>query len=316
MRIDRVRADDVETKHRWVGNLFSQQEIRILEGRVRIFPALGVEFADTSSGKARIPGPDLYQEVDVDDDPAWLPSIGGIVELAPGLRMKSNYRRAYRRPNFSELFHPDYTFVRGNPELDAEESWDFDIGLEFADEGWGPLEDLRLEGVFFHRDIEESIEWVQAYRSVEPHNTGGARARGYELSGGLLLWDRLDLTGTYTFTSTKIRDSGNPLPHSPRNQIFGRATLRLGRSSVWAELSYEDEHFLNEGGQRRADAVTQIDLGITVRLVDLPGLLWVPERLSISAECINLTEEVRVDALGLPLPDDRLWYLRLRLASR
>lgn len=91
----------------------------------------------------------------------------------------------------------------------------------------------------------------------------------------------------------------------------------MGRSRLWAELSYEDEHFLNAGGLlRTVEEVTQLDAGITLRLADLPGLRRVPTRLYVSFEGANLTEEARVDSLGLPLPDQALWYVRFRLAPR
>ncbi len=316
VRLERVRTDDVESKRRWVGNLFTQAEIRLFGGRLRFFPALGLELADTSSGQARSAQFKGFEEVEVDDDPEWLPRIGVILRLAPGLRLKSNYLRAYRRPTFAELFHPDYSFIRGNPELEPEESWNFDLGLELANDGWGLLGHLRLEAVFFHRDIEQAIEWVQFNNTFMPRNTGASRARGYEVRGSLMLWERLDLAGSYTYLDTEIKSTGSPLPHSPRNQFFGQAALRLAGSRLWAELTYEDELFLNEGGRFRADAATQIDAGISVRMADLPGLRWVPRNLTLSSEWINLTGEPRVDSFGLPLPDDTLWYLRVRVGPR
>jgi|GEM_PF-309564 len=316
MRLERVRTDDVDSRARWVGNLFTQAEVRLFGGRLRLFPALGLELADTSAGEVRAAQFRGFEEIDVEDDTEWLPSIGAILRLAPGLRLKSNYLRAHRRPNFAELFHPDYGFVRGNPTLEPEEGWNFDLGLELAGDDWGPLGHLRLEGVFFHRDIEESIEWVEFNNTFMPRNTGASRARGYELRGSLTLWGRLDLGGNYTFLDTEIKRTGAPLPHAPHNQIFVQAALRLAESRLWVELSHEDELFLNEGGRLRTDAATQIDAGISVRAARLPGLGWVPENISLSLEWINLTGEQRVDSLGLPLPDQTLWYLRVRLAPR
>ncbi|TDI98587.1 MAG: TonB-dependent receptor [Deltaproteobacteria bacterium] len=316
VRIERVRTDDVDSKRRWVGNLFTQSEVRLFGGRLRLLPALGLELADTSSGQVRSAQFKGFEEVDVDDGSEWLPQIGAILRLAPGLRLKTNYLRAYRRPTFAELFHPDYGFIRGNPELEPEQSWNFDVGLEFSNHGWGPLAQLRLEGVFFHRDIEQAIEWVQFNNSFVPRNTGQAEARGYELRGSLTLWNRLELGGNYTYLDTEIKSTGNPLPHSPRNQLFGRAALRLAGNRLWVEFTHEDDLFLNAGGRFKVDSATQLDAGISLRPSDLPGLAWVPENLTLSFEWINLTGEQRVDSLGLPLPDDTLWYMRLRLAPR
>ncbi|MFQ5513182.1 MAG: TonB-dependent receptor [Myxococcota bacterium] len=316
LRLERLSGEDGDTRRRWVGSLFAQQEIRVLGGRLRLVPALGLELARTSAGSARAAGFDQLIEVDVDDEPAWLPQLGLIVQLRPGLRLKSNLRRAYRRPDFSELFQEDYGFIRGNPTLEPERSRDFDVGLEFAEDGWGPLGDLRVEAVFFQREIDESIEWVLVNTSVTPLNTGPARARGWELSGSLTLGGRLDLIARYSALKTEIRSTGAPLPHAPERRFFGRAALRIASVRGWAELSYEGELFLNEGGRRRADAATQIDVGVTIEPDRLPLLGWLPRGLTLSAELANVTEERRVDSLGLPLPEQRLWLLRVRLAPR
>ena len=262
-----------DAKHRWVGTLYSQEEIRLFGGRVRVLPALGVDLSRTSEGEARVAGFRDPVAVDVEDDAAWLPGVGLIVTILPGLRAKSNYTKAFRRPNFSELFQPDFGFIRGNPTLKPEESWNFDAGFELATDAWGVFEPFHLEAVYFHRDVKESIEWVLLNQSFVPVNTGAARVRGYELRGSLAIRDLLSLSGSYTFTDTEIRLTGSPLPHAPRNQLFGRLALHAFRSTrLWLEVTHEDEHFLTEGGRREAPAATQIDVGISLRPADLPGL--------------------------------------------
>ena len=116
-RFEQLRTTGSDDKHRASGNLFVQQELRMFGGALRIIPALGLELADTSAGQTRVAGFTRPVEIDVEDDPAWLPRLGLIWRILPGLRFKANYLRAYRRPNFSELFHPDYGFLRGNPAL-------------------------------------------------------------------------------------------------------------------------------------------------------------------------------------------------------
>jgi outer membrane receptor protein involved in Fe transport len=235
--------------------------------------------------------------------------------LLPGLRLKANYLRAYRRPNFSELFHPDYGFIRGNPTLDPEDAWNFDVGFELARDSAGPLSELRAEGVFFHRDVDESIEWMLVINTSQPVNTGRARARGYEARLSLRLFELLRLSGSYTYLDTEIRATGVPLPHSPRNQLFGRASLPLGPLQGWIEYSYEDEFALAASPFALESPEThQVDLGVSLHPARLPGLHRLPPSLVVSSEWINVTEEERIDSLGLPLPDQTLWYLRVRMS--
>lgn len=314
LRLAHVRSDDSEPRRRWVATLFTQQEIGLLDGRIRLLPALGLDVARTEDGLTRAAGFDRLVETPVDDDPAWLPRIGAIVRLAPGARLKANYRRAFRRPNFTELFHPDYGFVRGNPALEPEDGWSFDVGVELA-HGSPPL---RLEVVHFRRDVRDRIEWLLAGSTFEPRNTGEARARGWELHGAATL-ERLDLAASYTYLDTELRDPalarrGAPLPRSPRHRLFASASLDLGLGRAWLEYGWEDESTLNLAGRQRIDAWGQLDAGVSVRLARLPGLRWVPGGVHLSSEWSNLTREDRVDSLGLPLPSSVLWLLRLRVS--
>ena len=84
-----------------------------------------------------------------------------------------------------------------------------------------PLAQLRLEGVFFHRDIEQAIEWVQFNNSFVPRNTGQAEARGYELRGSLALWNRLELGGNYTYLDTEIKSNGWLHVAADSDLVFG-----------------------------------------------------------------------------------------------
>ena len=316
-RYSRLRGDEMDSSRRWVTHLFAQQEFAWFNERLRVFPALGFEAAGTSSGEVRSRSHLGFEDVSVDDDSVWLPRIGAIVRLLPGLQLKANYLRAYRRPSFTELFHPDWTFIRGNPHLEAEDSWNFDVGFELAGEGNRSISNLRLEGAFFQRRVDESIEWMLgASNAFEPVNTGRARFRGYELQGSFTLFERLDQWGSYTYTDAKLRrDSSVSFPHLPENQAFGGVTLRLQGVRLWTGVSYEDEvafRFAEPAGRATADSATQIDAGISLRPSELPGFAWFPRDVSVSIEWANLTEEQRVDSLDNPLPKDRTWMLRIR----
>lgn len=314
-RLDRVRPDEGDSQRRYVGSLFAQQDLHLFGGALRLIPALGFEAANTTDGEARATAFQGFEKVDVDDDSVWLPRIGAIWRIAPGLRLKTNYLRAYRRPNFSELFHPDHGFIRGNPRLDSEDSWNFDVGLEAARERWGPLSGLRAEAVWFRRDIDDSIEWTLVGTTMQPVNTGKAEVKGVEASISLLLFERLSLAGSYTWLDTEVDATGAPLPHSPRKTFSARAGLPIGPLRVFSDYRYEDDFTLNSSSVPfTAPASHQLDVGVTLFPQRVPGLRSLPESLSLTSEWLNVTEQVRVDSLGLPLPDQTLWYLTIRVA--
>lgn len=316
LRVDGVRADDSDSRRRWTAGLFAQQDVRLFRGALRLIPALGWEAARTGSGLARSAQFAAVREVDVEDDAAWLPRLGAIARVTPWLRVKANAQRAYRRPTFTELFHPDYGFVRGEPALRPERSWNLDAGLELALGRAGPLRRLSLEAAAFRRDVDESIEWILLGTVFKPVNTGAALVRGYELRASLDWGDRADLAASYTFVDTEIARSGTPLPHTPRNQLFLHGGLRLGPARLWIEYAYEDELALEFTGVLVAPPARQVDAGVSLRPAALPGLGWLPDRLSVTSEWVNLRGAGRIDSLGLPLPDQTVWYLTLRSELR
>jgi outer membrane receptor protein involved in Fe transport len=325
LRRDHLRGDDTPSAESWVTNAFALEELRLLGGRLRVFPSVGLEIAHTGSVETRIPGLGAPTEIDSDDSAEWIPKLGAIATLAPGLRLKANVGRAFRRPNFGELFLPDFGYVRGNPNLEPEDARNFDVGVELAPPDFGPVSAISLEVVRFDSDIEQGIEFVQVNAfSVQPVNTGESRVRGWELGGALTLFDHLDLSGSYTFQDTKIESPGPrvplqpwdpPLPHRPRNQLSARARVRAGAGAAWIETHFEDENSLSETGRIAADASWQADLGVSVALSELPGLRFLPSGLELSTEWVNVGETQQIDSLGFPLPG-RLWYLRLRSQTR
>jgi iron complex outermembrane receptor protein len=315
LRRDDVRGDETAPAERWTTNVFLLEELRLLSGALRIFPSLGLDLAHSPSVTTSVPGlPGAEQEVSAGDGGEWIPKLGAIARLAPGLRLRANYGRAFRRPSFRELFMPDFGYVRGNPNLEPEDGTNLDVGVELRPRDLGPLRALAFEAVWFDAALDEGIELVQvnAFTS-SPQNVGKTRARGWEVSGAASLFERLDLSASYTFQDSEIESApgGPPLPHRPRNSLYARAGARAGAGSAWLETRYEDSVTLTTTGRIAADPVWQLDLGVSVELSELPGLAWVPGGLELSSQWQNLTAADRIDSLGFPLPG-RVWYLRLR----
>lgn len=116
-----------------------------------------------------------------------LPSFNARLDLSPSDRLRFSAARTMRYPDFDLIspFEEDETpgdddLLVGNPSLDVETAWGFDVGYErrFASRG--------VAGVnFFYRDISDLIELtpVAPFGSgarFEPQNTGDAKAWGVE----------------------------------------------------------------------------------------------------------------------------------------
>ncbi|MFI5315800.1 MAG: TonB-dependent receptor [Myxococcota bacterium] len=327
LRYDTVDTTDSELERRTTGLLSLQPELSLLEESLRIFPALAWEAASTSSGLVRAAASQPMVPFQPHDETAWLPGVGAILQLTPGLRLKANLKRVMRRPNFTELFHPDWGTIRGNPTLEAERGWNADAGFELAAPGAGIVRDVRAEADVFQREIDQSIEWLSTTSNViMPMNTGPARALGAEASLGGRFFERLTLDASYTYTDAHYLGSGpggaalvlHPdlrFPHVPEHAVDLRSDLDLGALRVWSELRYESEILFAVGNTIALPAALQVDAGLTLYPRLIPGFHFFPANGSIAIEGTNLTGEQRFDSLGLPLPKQALWLVRLRMAT-
>jgi len=326
LEYDTVNPSGADDQRRTTVLLTTQPELALWDGALRLFPALAWEHASTSEGQVRTAAFAPLAPYAPRDETGWLPGIGGILEVAPGLQLKANWKRVFQRPTFTELFHPDWGTVRGNPTLRAERGWNADVGFELSAPGRGFVSAVSLEADVFQRELDESIEWVLANQAFMPLNLGPARVQGVEVATGATLFQRLALTASYTHQNARyLGDAARPVaftsgadlrfPHVAENTFTGSASFDLGPARLWGEARYEGKVNLAVGGLYLVAPTTQVDAGVTLYPRKLPGLDFLPERFSLTVEGTNLTGEQRIDSLATPLPKRPLWLVRLRGAT-
>ncbi len=238
-----------------------------------------------------------------------LPSAGLVFEPLPWIRARAHIGRAYRAPNFDELFHPDEGFIRGNPDLDPEDAWNFDVGGELAFDRAGPFSNLMLRASWFRREIDESIVFVRINaQTIQPINTGDATSDGYELALSLDLTRFARLRLNYTETDSRLDSNGARLPGQAKREAF--AKLRVGPEDFWkivVEIQYVGEILVSLGDtltlpdRRVWNASAALDLA----QLSATGLdRWVG-KFWIFVEGNNLGDEAVRDTLSFPQPGRR-----------
>lgn len=280
-------------RDRRVVGVYGQDELRGLDGRLEIVPALRF---DATEG--------------FDDE--WIPRVGVLAKPRPWLIVKGNAQRAYRVPNFDELYLDEGT-LRGDPNLDPEDAWNFDLGMELSRSSWGVFSGLSLEVVGFWNDIENTIIFQQVSPNViKATNVPDVRSRGVELSGGAG-WRWLRVSGSYTVLDTEIRRNGNPLPGRPDQEANLRVVLAPfeGALKLVGTLLYTGEIPINESGRNFLSERTTFDTSLRLGLHKLSS--W-PERLGLkelafSVAATNVTDRSVRDALGFPQPGRILTFL-------
>lgn len=236
-----------------------------------------------------------------------VPRIGGLVEPFRWLRLKANFEGAYRVPSFDELYYPDEGFLRGNPGLEPEEAFTFDVGGSVSYAGPWPFDRLTLEAAYFDQDIDDSIVYVLISPfTVAPVNTGPATARGVETSASASLLAWVEARVSYTHLDAYYDANRAPLPGRSPNELSGRVTVgpRSGLFRIFADALYTDVIPVSESGNTILPARTTYDAGIVVDLVQVPflGAQLPLRRLLVSFEASNLTDVSVRDAQFFPQP--------------
>jgi vitamin B12 transporter len=237
---------------------------------------------------------------------------------AQATTVKASAGAGIKEPDFFQSFGVSF-FARGNPDLKAERSVTFDVGLEQR-----LLEGrFKAEATYFHHDYEDQIAYtILDFTTFQGtyFNLGKTRAQGLELSVEALPTSLLSLSAAYTLTDGEVLVSasgfdpvyaaGQPLLRRPRHQ--GSFTLRVGHERVSGAVTVvavgdrADSDFLGMGLTRN-EAYARVDARVRGRLT---------RRLEAFVVAENLLDAEYEEALGYPaLGRSVRAGLRLRLGG-
>ena len=153
----------------------------------------------------------------------YLPRFGLVAEPRQNTILKASSGKHFRAPTPNDLFWPDDTFARGNPDLDPETGWHTDVTLEQS-----LMEDRVFFTItYFHWDIDDKIQWEPDSEGVfTPMNLRSFEADGLEVGTNIKILDNLLLGLDYTYIDAEeesrafsVMDYGWP-PDFPPNFEF------------------------------------------------------------------------------------------------
>ncbi len=153
-------------------------------------------------------------------DGQFSPRLALVWKPADALTLRGSVARGYRTPTFDDLYWND-AYARGNPDLQPERSWSYELSAagRALETGWGV--DLFL------RDVTDLINWQDADGDwvYSPENIAAARISGAILSLSRPLPGQGILELSYTFLHPEDRDTGTLIGGRPRHQV--KAGLRF-----------------------------------------------------------------------------------------
>ena len=191
----------------------------------------------------------------------YLPRYGLILNPFETTAIKFNRGKHFKAPTPNDLYWPEDSFVRGNPDLKAQTGWHTDVTVEqqLAEDK------LFLTASYFNWNIRDKITWAENPAYVGPYgnykytpsNLNRSRAYGFEAGVRYDLLRQLSLEAAYTRTMAKeevgtITRRGR---YVPDYQCKFSATYRNDVGTlVTATWRYTDARF-----NYRSDSVTEPD---------------------------------------------------------
>lgn len=105
------------------------------------------------------------------------PRIGLNYKLQDELSLHMSVSRAYRAPNYNDLYWPEDGFVGGNTNLQPEIAWAYEAGMRFKNKKGDTQAELNI----FKKNVKDLINWAADSDGIwRPSNIGTARVDGLE----------------------------------------------------------------------------------------------------------------------------------------
>ncbi len=235
-------------------------------------------------------------------DTRWTYRAGTTFFFTDHIWFKANTGLGYRMPSFYELYYSQ-GFITANPNLKPEESVSWDIGPVFDFSRTGATLNL-----FLHRYSNEIVYILQSGFYYKPYNISRSRTRGLEFSAWVEPLDGLRISGNYTYckavdTTGEYNHDGRQIPGRPRNlaniQVDYAFKVKKIAVSLYVSHNYTEGNFITRANTKKLDD----------RRISNCGLKIEPyEKLCISLDLKNITDEMVTDLRGFPL-EGRSWYV-------
>lgn len=209
--------------------------------------------------------------------------------FARGWRLDAGYGEAFRQPSVGELYFP----YSGNPDLDAETSRSWELGVVRSCERYGI--DWRLS--VFDTSIDDMIQFD--YAAYRFGNVGEADITGAELGFAKRFGEGLRFDVAATWLDTEDGD-GNDLLRRPgwsgSVTLAGRFLPRLRGDVTLRYVGARDDVDPVTFARVRTGGFATADLAVAWRVAD---------SLDLTLRVINLADRAYEEVLGYPAPARR-----------
>ena len=248
----------------------------------------------------------------IGDDPSIIYNISGRYRaIDEYLTLKASNSYNHRNPTLNDL----YWAPGGNPDLQAERGYSWDITAMSEPQFWGIY--LLLEATYYHMDIKDWIMWIPKGNGYiwEPVNFSNVISQGMEANATIRFSTnntRHIITGNYGYAYSVDNSSrgdntkGKQLPYIPRNRWNAGYKLWV-MDKIWGNYnaSFTDVRYTSadESYETNAYTIHHIEIGYDFKLSNT-----VKSSLSLKVE--NLFDTYYESTQYYPMPF-RMFFGRL-----
>jgi vitamin B12 transporter len=167
----------------------------------------------------------LRYDIHSDFDNELSPRAALHASLTDSTRLRLSASKAFRAPTLNDLYWPEDAYSKGNPDLDPETAWEYELALDqiLGERG-------RVSLAVFLRDVDDLIQWQPTganwWDLWAPENVGEARIWGVEVDGQFSICSFATIGGNYTYLHPKDRDTDEYLLGKPRHETHGFVALK------------------------------------------------------------------------------------------
>jgi outer membrane cobalamin receptor len=162
------------------------------------------------------------------------PRAGAVLRLPGDTRLRASVGRSFRAPTFDDLFWPEDAYTAGNPNLQPERAWSYELGGE---KKFGDRAVFKAAG--FYRRVEDLIIWqMGSDGKFRPSNVKTVEIWGVETEMVFYPCRGLAIPLNYTFLYPRDLSTGDPVPLKTKHMAnigveyvttFGLKTSLKGR---------------------------------------------------------------------------------------
>ncbi|EKD35019.1 MAG: hypothetical protein ACD_75C02086G0003 [uncultured bacterium] len=175
-------------------------------------------------------------------NPGLLAGVGWGVLRKWFIKLKGGY--TINVPTFEQLYQTSHGSIdqsRGNPDLDEERVWSYDLGVEYTF-----AKNRLLQLTIFRADTSDLITSERGTDLLyRPINLASAHRQGVEITGKYAWESGLTAETSLTFQDSENKDTGKELPYTPAIKVKETLSYTLAEQKTRLEgtIRYEGSRY-------------------------------------------------------------------------